>query len=306
MLFASAYAGSGKKDTESAAVPLEKKLDKRGLLNLGYGYGINGLDVGYLGGGSHLGGVHGLSLGHSGLSLGHNGWNGWNGYNSLSGGYGHNGVWLGGHTDVLKTVTLLKGVPVPVPVEKHIPYPVEKHIPYAVKVPVPHPVEVVKHVPYSVKEYVKVPVHVPQPYEVIKHIPYPVHVPVDRPVPVKVLVPQPYEVTKHIAVPVKVPVPQPYEVTKHVPYPVKVEVPVPAPYPVEKHVGVPVHVPVDRPVPVHVVCTTLLLSFRCFLYAILIYSNNVGNSRFYFSHNHTQFMLIDQYLTLCKFQFHSI
>lgn len=164
LLFASAYAGSGKKDAESKAVPLEKKLDKRGLLSLGYGYGINGLDVGYLGGGGHLGGVHGLNLGHSSLSLGHgyNGYNGYHGYNGLSSGYGSHGYLLGGHTDVLKTVTLLKGVPVPYPVEKHIPYAVEKHIPYAVKVPVPHPVEVIKHVPYSVKEYVKVPVHVPQ------------------------------------------------------------------------------------------------------------------------------------------------
>lgn len=157
LLFASAYAGSAKKDSDSKAVPLEKKLDKRGLLNLGYGYGINGLDVGYLGGG-HLGGVHGHGLGHSGLSLsglhglssgygshgyGSHGYGG-HGYGShgLSSSYGGHGLFLGGHTDVLKTVTLLKGVPVPYAVEKHIPYPVEKHIPYPVKVAVPQPYEV--------------------------------------------------------------------------------------------------------------------------------------------------------------------
>lgn len=130
LLFASAYAGSAKKDSDAKAVPLEKKLDKRGLLNLGYGYGINGLDVGYLGN-SHLGGLHsGLGahgLGYSDLSLG--------GYHGLSGGYGghglsvgygghglgHHGLLLGGHTDVVKTHTLFKGVPVPVVHEKHIP-----------------------------------------------------------------------------------------------------------------------------------------------------------------------------------------
>lgn len=127
LLFATAYAGSAKKDSEAKAVPLEKKLDKRGLLNLGYGYGINGLDVGYLGGG-HLGGVHGLNLGHSSPA--------WGGYSSglsglgLSHGYGGHNLFLGGHTESQRTVTLVKGVPVPYPVEKHIPYPVERHIPY--------------------------------------------------------------------------------------------------------------------------------------------------------------------------------
>lgn len=177
MLFASAYAGSAKKDSDAKAVPLEKKLDKRGLLNLGYGYGINGLDVGYLGSG-HLGGVHGFNHGHSGLSLGgyHGGWNGgWSGgWNGLSAGYGGHsghsghGVLLGGHTDVVKTHTLIKGIPVPVVHEKHIAVPVEKHVPYPVQVPAPYPVEVIKHYPVVHKEYVKVPVHVPQPYIVEK------------------------------------------------------------------------------------------------------------------------------------------
>lgn len=171
LLFATAYAGSAKKDSEAKAVPLEKKLDKRGLLNLGYGYGINGLDVGYLGGG-HLGGVHGLNLGHSspawggyssglgglglshgyggqGLSLGGHGYggqglalgghglgghglggHGLGGHGLGSHGYGGHGLLLGGHTESQRTVTLVKGVPVPYPVEKHIPYPVERHIPY--------------------------------------------------------------------------------------------------------------------------------------------------------------------------------
>jgi len=47
--------------TEGEKVPLEKKLDKRGLLDLGYGYGHAGLDTGYLGHGSISG--HG-SYGH--------------------------------------------------------------------------------------------------------------------------------------------------------------------------------------------------------------------------------------------------
>lgn len=178
LLFVSATAESGKKSSDSKAIPLEKKLDKRGLLDLGYGYGINGLDVGYLGGG-HLGGAYVDD--HHAHDYHH-------GYNGLHG-YGH-GIYLGGHTDVTKVHTLIKGVPVPYTVEKHVPHIVEKHVPYKVAVPVPQPYEVVKHVPVHVKEYVKVPVHVPQPYPVEKRVPYPVHVPVDRPVPVKVYVPQ--------------------------------------------------------------------------------------------------------------------
>lgn len=126
---------AAKKESEGK-VPLEKKLDKRGLLDLGYGYGINGLDVGYLGGG-HLGGAHLGHLGHLGgghlgghalqSSFGHID-NGWHGY-----GQPHESF-LGGHVDTVKTVTLVKGVPVPYAVEKHIPYPVEKHVAVPVKV----------------------------------------------------------------------------------------------------------------------------------------------------------------------------
>lgn len=182
-LFVSATAESGKKSSDTKAIPLEKKLDKRGLLDLGYGYGINGLDVGYLGGG-HVGGAyfddhhhgghdyHGYSQGYS---QGVHGYGGYGGYNGLQG-YGQ-GIYLGGHTDVTKVHTLIKGVPVPYTVEKHVPHIVEKHVPYKVAVPVPQPYEVVKHVPVHVKEYIKVPVHVPQPYPVEKRVPYPVHVP---------------------------------------------------------------------------------------------------------------------------------
>lgn len=191
LLFVSASAESGKKSSsDTKAVPLEKKLDKRGLLDLGYGYGINGLDVGYLGGG-HVGGAYvdeHSGDGWHGYNGGYGGYSGYGGHSGLQG-YGH-GIYLGGHTDVTKVHTLIKGVPVPYTVEKHIPHIVEKHVPYKVAVPVPQPYEVVKHVPIHVKEYVKVPVHVPQPYPVEKRVPYPVHVPVDRPVPVKVYVPQ--------------------------------------------------------------------------------------------------------------------
>lgn len=106
-------------------------MDKRGLLDLGYGYGINGLDVGYLGGG-HLGGAYVDD--HHGHGYGYSGYGGY-GYNGLQG-YGH-GIYLGGHTDVTKVHTLVKGIPVPYTVEKHIPYTVEKHVPYKVAVPVP-------------------------------------------------------------------------------------------------------------------------------------------------------------------------
>lgn len=67
-------------------------MDKRGLLNLGYGYGINGLDLGYIGGG-HVGGAY-----HS--------------HSAPTYDYGQP-IYLGHKTDIQKTVTVLKGVPVP-------------------------------------------------------------------------------------------------------------------------------------------------------------------------------------------------
>lgn len=71
------------------AEPLEKKLDKRGLLNLGYGYGINGLDIGYIGSGHYGGAYHSAPVQHYGQPY-----------------------YLGHKTDIQKTVTVLKGVPV--------------------------------------------------------------------------------------------------------------------------------------------------------------------------------------------------
>lgn len=80
-----------------AGVPLEKKLDKRGLLNLGYGYGHNGLDVGYL-------------PSHGGLVSGHGHGGSVYGGAVYGGGYGHGqAVYLGEHADVLRQVTVLKG-----------------------------------------------------------------------------------------------------------------------------------------------------------------------------------------------------
>lgn len=220
---ASAYAG----DAAEEKVPLEKKLDKRGLLDLGYGYGHAGLDVGHIGHGSLVG--HGLSsYGHSApaIAVGH----------SAPGiAYGHSSpaVAVQAHAvpapyviskqaDVHKTITITKGIPVPVHVDR--PYPVvhEKRVPVEVKVPVPQPYEVIRKVAVPVKEYVKVPVPVPQPYEVIRHEKVPIHVPVDRPVPVEV--------------------PKPYPVPVEKPYPVYVE----------KIQKVPYQVPVDRPYPVYV------------------------------------------------------
>jgi hypothetical protein len=90
LLVSSAIAEEKKDEGKSKAVPLEKKLDKRGLLNLGYGYGINGLDLGYIGGG-HYGGAYHAAPAHD---------------------YGQP-IYLGHKTDVHKTITVLKGVPVP-------------------------------------------------------------------------------------------------------------------------------------------------------------------------------------------------
>lgn len=94
-----------------------------------------------------------------------------------------------------KTLTIVKKIPQPYPVYKHIPVEHVKHVPVPYKVGVPKPYPVVKTVHYPVKEVVKVPYNVPKPYPVVKESHYPVHVKVDRPVPVKVNVPQPYPVS---------------------------------------------------------------------------------------------------------------
>lgn len=103
----SAYAEE-KDTTKKEAVPLEKKLDKRGLLNLGYGYGINGLDVGYIGGGHHGGAYHQAAPVIASAPFAHY-YGGGGHYQS----YGAAPFYLGSKTDVHKTHTILKGVPVP-------------------------------------------------------------------------------------------------------------------------------------------------------------------------------------------------
>lgn len=103
----SAFAEEKKESSSKPkAVPLEKKLDKRGLLDLGYGYGINGLDVGYIGGGHHGGAYHHAAPVIESAPFAHH----------YGGGYSHGyneGIYLGHKTNVQKTVTVLKGVPVP-------------------------------------------------------------------------------------------------------------------------------------------------------------------------------------------------
>lgn len=78
-----------------------------------------------------------------------------------------------GHEHHEKTITVVKKVPEPYPVEKTVHVPVEKKVPYPVKVhvPQPYPVEKKIHVPYKVPVHVKVPVHKPVPVEKIEHYP---------------------------------------------------------------------------------------------------------------------------------------
>jgi hypothetical protein len=101
LFLVSALAEEKDSSTKSKAVPLEKKLDKRGLLDLGYGYGINGLDVGYIGGGHHGGAYHQAAPVIQ---------NSHHSYGAHS--YGAP-FYLGQQTDYHKTVTHYKGVPVP-------------------------------------------------------------------------------------------------------------------------------------------------------------------------------------------------
>lgn len=82
------------KDTKKKAEPLEKKLDKRGLFDHGYGYGINGLDVGYVGN-SQNGVYNSAPIYQSGYARAP---------------YYHD---LGHKVDIHRTITKTVGVPVP-------------------------------------------------------------------------------------------------------------------------------------------------------------------------------------------------
>lgn len=170
LCLALAAAESAKKSTEG------KKTDKRGIHDLGYGYGGSDLAFG---------------LGHT-----------------YSSGFGYD---LGHHEhyhhEPVKTHVITKHVPyhipqpVPVTITKHVPYyvkvpvhvPVDRPYevpipkPYAVPVDRPVPVTVEKPYPVAVKVPVKVAVPHPVPYEVAK--PYPVHVAVPKPYKVPVEVP---------------------------------------------------------------------------------------------------------------------
>lgn len=144
LLLVSAYAEEKESSSKSKSkgVPLEKKLDKRGLLNLGYGYGINGLDVGYIGGGHHGGAYHHAAPVIESAPFAHQyggggGYSHYGGGGFSSGGYGDSHgspFYLGHKTDVQKTVTVYKGVPQPYEVTRHVPFEVTKHVPYPVKV----------------------------------------------------------------------------------------------------------------------------------------------------------------------------
>lgn len=124
LLVSASCAEEKESSTKSKAIPLEKKLDKRGLLNLGYGYGINGLDVGYIGGGHHGGAYHHAAPLIESSPYQHQYGGGYhqqhNGYQQQYNGYHQSGpsIYLGHKTDVQKTVTVLKGYPVPYEVKR--------------------------------------------------------------------------------------------------------------------------------------------------------------------------------------------
>lgn len=116
---------SAKEDTKKAVEPAtaDKKQEKRGIFGEGYGHDFGGHDFG----GHSYGGHHEISLGHD--FHGHD----FHGHDfGLD--HGHHGHHEHHHE---KTVTVVKKVPVPYPVEKHIPVPVEKVKHYPVHVHVP-------------------------------------------------------------------------------------------------------------------------------------------------------------------------
>lgn len=58
--------------------------------------------------------------------------------------------------DNYKTLTVIKKIAVPYPVEKTVRYPIVKKVPYEVKVPVPAPFPVAREIPVPVNVIVKV------------------------------------------------------------------------------------------------------------------------------------------------------
>ncbi|XP_053691750.1 titin-like [Sabethes cyaneus] len=142
-------------------------------------------------------------------------------------------------------------VPYPVTVERKVPVYIEKKVPVHVDRPVPYPVKV----PYPVTVEKKVPVYIEKKVHVDRPVPYPVHVEKEVPVYVEKKVPVYIEKKVPVHVEVKVPVVQRVEVPVPKPYPVHV----PKPYPVYiekeviKHVDRPVTVEVEKKVPVPVV-----------------------------------------------------
>ena len=127
-LFALVVSAAFAKDAEKDAQPEIKKQGKRGILGLGYGYAYDGgYDIGAAvpAPALNVAPVHGLGYAAAdyGQLAGAN-------YGQLAGAnYGHVAS-----THHEKVITVVRNVPQPYPVEKHIPYPVEKHVPYPVKV----------------------------------------------------------------------------------------------------------------------------------------------------------------------------
>uniref|UniRef100_A0A182J6F8 Uncharacterized protein n=2 Tax=Anopheles atroparvus TaxID=41427 RepID=A0A182J6F8_ANOAO len=173
-LAASSPVEDKEKESVAAKAPEgEKKQEKRGLWDLGYGYESHGWDSPK------------LSHGWDAPKLSH----GWEEPHHVH----VKKVHVPYPVEVEKHVAVPVKVPYPVTVEKHVPVVVEKkvpvyvekHVPVHVDRPVPYPVKV----PYKViqKEYVEVPK------------PYPVHVEKHVPVVVK----KPVYVEKHVPVVVK-------------------------------------------------------------------------------------------------------
>ncbi|XP_043288522.1 uncharacterized protein [Venturia canescens] len=155
----------GETKTKNADKVSGPKHEKRGVLDLGYGFGPSA--------------------------------------SSYSSDFGFSSLDLGQEVHSTHVITKEVGVPVPhpvaVPVDRPVPYavkvpyavPVDR--PYPVSVPKPYPVEVTKHVAVPVDRPVPVPYGVP--YKVAVPAPYPVHVPQPYAVPI----------VKHVAVPVSQP-----------------------------------------------------------------------------------------------------
>ncbi|XP_055305686.1 zinc finger protein 512B-like [Sitodiplosis mosellana] len=98
-----------------------------------------------------------------------------------------------------KLITMIKKVPVPIAITKHVPYKIEKIVPIPVRVGIITPVPVERKIPVPIKQIIKVPIHIPQPYPIEKKVPYFIRVPEIQPIPIIMKEFHPYPIERKVS-----------------------------------------------------------------------------------------------------------